>query len=343
MWADDGVPYASELSGVLNVVQMKVFNFLGTWLALQLNRWENYRTQSAFINAYVIKVFFFVFFNSFYQFLYIAFIKGHSRQGCLAGNCLAELQHQLLVVFVTMAFTNIVEVGLPYLSRWRRRRKNPVTPIERTMPLSDLLERTLQKEEYGSLDVDGTFDDYTEIVVQFGFVMLFTVAFPLAPLGGLVLNALEMKTDGLKLFKMVRRPFPEDTEDIGTWLLILHVLTVVSVLTNAGLLVTTFRCTEALPLLTDKRWTSDLLYFIAFSVLLLCLKAAITILVADRSASLTIAQQRLSHIKNRVCSVDVRVTTAREHTPLDRLCLQVQAPETEMCHCEDYGKRAGQH
>ena len=46
---------------------------------------------------------------------------------------------------------------------------------------------------------DTTFDDYNEIVIQFGYVILFVSAFPLAPLFALVNNLIEIRTDAFKL------------------------------------------------------------------------------------------------------------------------------------------------
>lgn len=44
-----------------------------------------------------------------------------------------------------------------------------------------------------------TFSDYSEVVIQFGYVTLFVVAFPLAPALAFLSNYVEMRVDALKV------------------------------------------------------------------------------------------------------------------------------------------------
>jgi anoctamin-10/anoctamin-7 len=55
-------------------------------------------------------------------------------------------------------------------------------------------------------------------VVQFGYVTLFVVAFPLAPLAALVNNVFETRVDSFKLLKLTRRPEPRGAYNIGIYL-----------------------------------------------------------------------------------------------------------------------------
>ena len=50
-----------------------------------------------------------------------------------------------------------------------------------------------------------TLDDYNEIVIQFCFVCLFGVAFPITALLALVSNLVEMYVDAMKLCNHMRR------------------------------------------------------------------------------------------------------------------------------------------
>ena len=61
---------------------------------------------------------------------------------------------------------------------------------------------------YREKGVDGTFEDYIEMIVQFGFVTLFAVAMPLAPLVAIAHNFLEIQVDKFKIVDLVRRPLP---------------------------------------------------------------------------------------------------------------------------------------
>jgi hypothetical protein len=51
----------------------------------------------------------------------------------------------------------------------------------------------------------GTFKDYGEMVIQFGYCTLFVAAFPLAPVLALVNNWIELRVDGWKLCQVMTR------------------------------------------------------------------------------------------------------------------------------------------
>ena len=74
-------------------------------------------------------------------------------------------------------------------------------------------------------------DDYMEMLVQYGYVTMFVVVFPLGPLLALLNNILEEKVDKYKL-SISRRPHYSDRSGIGAWLGCLELINVVSVLTN---------------------------------------------------------------------------------------------------------------
>jgi hypothetical protein len=53
----------------------------------------------------------------------------------------------------------------------------------------------MEKDDYNEKEIDGTYNDYLEIFIQIGYVCLFSLAFPLAPLLALVNNIFEIKVD----------------------------------------------------------------------------------------------------------------------------------------------------
>ena len=54
----------------------------------------------------------------------------------------------------------------------------------------------------------GTFGDYLEMVIQFGYATLFSAAFPLAPLLALANNYVEIRVDAWKISQQSRRVEP---------------------------------------------------------------------------------------------------------------------------------------
>ena len=64
---------------------------------------------------------------------------------------------------------------------------------------------------------DGTFEDYLEMFIQFGYVILFSSAFPLAAVCALLNNVIEIRSDAFKLCAIFQRPFGQRARNIGTW------------------------------------------------------------------------------------------------------------------------------
>ena len=80
---------------------------------------------------------------------------------------------------------------------------------------------------------NGPLDDYNELLIQYGFIVLFAPAFPLAALLGWVNNICRIKVDGYKLCAMHRRPLYACAEDIGSWMLVLQCISATAILSNA--------------------------------------------------------------------------------------------------------------
>eukprot|EP00899_Mesostigma_viride_P023139 jgi/Mesvir1/4009/Mv03702-RA.2 len=77
------------------------------------------------------------------------------------------------------------------------------------------------------------FEDYLEMVIQFGYITLFASAYPLAAALSLVCNFVEIKSDSFKLMYLVRRPRPLKVRGIGIWTSLVHILVWTSIVTNS--------------------------------------------------------------------------------------------------------------
>ncbi len=69
-------------------------------------------------------------------------------------------------------------------------------------------------------------------VIQFGFITLFVVAFPLGPLFAFLNNIIEIRIDAFKVLTQFRRPLAKRVQDIGIWLPILNIISKLGVITN---------------------------------------------------------------------------------------------------------------
>uniref|UniRef100_A0A6A7G7S5 Anoctamin n=1 Tax=Hirondellea gigas TaxID=1518452 RepID=A0A6A7G7S5_9CRUS len=200
----------------------------------KLNQFENHRTDSDYENSRIAKSFVFKFVNSFNTLFYIAFIKKHI-DGCQhssgENDCTEELQLQLQSIFITMiVVNNSIEYFVPRIKTWRRIRKES-TGVSSGSTLTE------PEKQFMLNELQSTFDDFDELIVQFGFVTMFTIAFPLIPLLALFNNLMEVVLDSRKLTESCRRPEPRGIESIGTWLTILNLLSAIAVFTNLALTV----------------------------------------------------------------------------------------------------------
>lgn len=93
------------------------------------------------------------------------------------------------------------------------------------------------------------FDEYLEMVIQFGFITLFVVAFPLGPLFAFLNNIIEIRIDAFKVLTQLQRPIPRPAKDIGIWLPILNIISKLGVITNGAIIAFT---SEFIPRLVYK-------------------------------------------------------------------------------------------
>jgi len=103
------------------------------------------------------------------------------------------------------------------------------------------------------------FSDFAEMATQFGYLSLFSIIWPVAPLAGFINNMIEIKSDLWKLCNHCRRPIPRRTEDIGPWLKFLQLFSWASTITNMSLVVLFFNWS----FIPTPAWV-DLIFIIIF-------------------------------------------------------------------------------
>ncbi|CAG2208713.1 ANO7 [Mytilus edulis] len=124
--------------------------------------------------------------------------------------------------------------------------------------------KTRWEEDYNLIESQGLFDEYLEMVLQFGFITIFVAAFPLAPLFALLNNWVEIRLDAQKYVCETRRPVADRAQDIGVWFSILDGMAQLAVISNAFLIAFT---SEFLPrLLYQFQYDSNLDGFTDFSL-----------------------------------------------------------------------------
>ena len=126
---------------------------------------------------------------------------------------------------------------------------------------------------------DSPLEDYMEVVIQYGYIVMFSASFPLAPLIALIAGIIELRVDGYKLTDIVRRPLPSGSSGIGNWLQILRFLSFVGIFTNATIIVFTSTMVQV-----DELETKWFLWLIIINVLYV-IKESLAYFIPDAPAS----------------------------------------------------------
>lgn len=158
-----------------------------------------------------------------------------------------RLKNQVFAYTVTNQVVNtFLEVGLPYILRFVNDWRAGKTTIKGAFKQDDEKPATTEGDaEKRFLDKVGRelelpayniFVDYAEMVTQFGYVVVWGLVWPLAPVFALINNYFELRSDALKICKHVQRPVGERVETIGTWLDTMGIIAWVGAWTSATLI-----------------------------------------------------------------------------------------------------------
>jgi len=219
---DPAGPYALVPVVGYSVVVM----FLNKWyrsVAEWLTAMENHRTDSSHQDALVIKRVIFEMFDCYSALLYVAFYKLD----------IIRLREEVLALFTADEIRRVaLESLVPFLIGWFSnlgKRKETADKLKKDEDSSGLVD----PEEDAGKDFNEDFDDYLELVVQFGYISLFATACPLAAMLAVLSNIIEMRSDLFKLCFVTRREPNHSHSNIPhSWLTVLSFVAYASVLTN---------------------------------------------------------------------------------------------------------------
>ncbi len=184
-----GMALGSTITALINAVQIQVLNAIYGSVAIFLNDYENHRTDTEYEDALIAKTFIFQFVNSFSSLFYIAFVKPYipDLDPCI-GSCMKELQTSLGTIFLTrLATGSVLKLVLPYVNQ-KQREKRESRGVDRA-DLTDV-ELAFMQEEYHVML--GTFMDFANLAIQFGYTTMFICAYPLATVMSFVSNYVGM-------------------------------------------------------------------------------------------------------------------------------------------------------
>ncbi|XP_034767656.2 anoctamin-8 isoform X2 [Acipenser ruthenus] len=115
---------------------------------------------------------------------------------------------------------------------------------------------------------EDTFQDYQEMFIQFGYVVLFSSAFPLAAMCALINNIIEIRSDAFKLCTGLQRPFGQRVESIGQWQNVMEAMGFVAIVVNCYLISQCGQLQRLFPWLSPEMAIISIVILEHFAVLL---------------------------------------------------------------------------
>ncbi|CAG9798588.1 unnamed protein product [Chironomus riparius] len=331
-WTDSKLPesgifsWLSYIPTVLLAAVITLMDELYYKLAVWLNDQENYREQSKYDNHLIGKVALFQFVNSFLSLFYIAFYLRDQE----------KLKEQLAGLLISRQIIgNLRESALPYImEQWQLAtlsfklwgalsptkehptapelsssissdpKKNDDADIEKKEIEQHELPTISAKRSIGQAEIEssyykyeGTFSDHFEMLVQMGYVILFSSAFPLAGLCALANNLIEIRSDAFKLAHVHQRPFGQRVANIGTWQNALGLLGLAAVIVNCALIGLSGQVSRLWPGMTQ---TQTVILIVALEHIMLALRSALKYILPEIPEWLAAEIARAEHCRREM-------------------------------------------
>ncbi|TKA63927.1 hypothetical protein B0A55_10307, partial [Friedmanniomyces simplex] len=246
------------LPTVLLTTGLPLLTGILTTFATKLNDFENFETESQYERALTRKIFVLNFITSYLPvfltaFVYVPFgslIVPYLDVFSLTVKPFAEnekqlqapklpsqftinparLRKQVIYFTVTAQIVNFaMEVIVPYAKRQgfikikqiqsaRAQKAGGMAPSAAAEDVPEEKEFLARVRSEAELDVYNVYDDLREMVVQYGYLALFSVIWPLVPVSFLINNWVELRADAIKICVEMQRPTPWRADTIGPWL-----------------------------------------------------------------------------------------------------------------------------
>jgi len=181
--------------GSINGITIYILNYVYTLMAFVLTNLENHQYEEAWEESYFIKTFAMQFVNCYISLFAIAFYDADIN----------NIAYSLGSIFVVKQFlTNVVNLTIPHYYI-RRNFGNLRCDLEKHPDFKNDLElqrkvRKIEKDYMRFYPVDPNYD-YCEMVIQMGYLTMFSYALPAAPFFAFLQNFWEVKS----IFEFVRK------------------------------------------------------------------------------------------------------------------------------------------
>eukprot|EP00656_Telonema_subtile_P045911 TRINITY_DN5218_c0_g1_i15.p1 TRINITY_DN5218_c0_g1~~TRINITY_DN5218_c0_g1_i15.p1 ORF type:complete len:815 (-),score=268.51 TRINITY_DN5218_c0_g1_i15:1544-3988(-) len=262
IWSNNLGEYGSVVGGAVNGLSIQILNFIFNFVAKKLTDMENHRTQQEHENSLIAKLFGFQFVNNYGTLFYIAFVKPYGEVDhielwpttetdfCIRArdspliteehrNCYSELRSQYMGILLSKIFVDaIVDLVLPWvLRKWNAYSVAGLSVCDAITGTSGEGEAEhCQEDELVMAPYASSIDDFNQLILTFGFVVLFGVAWPVGTLVIAAYGIVQNAVDSYKLCWFCQRPLSKEQDDIGAWGFIIQIIGMVGVVTNTAIL-----------------------------------------------------------------------------------------------------------
>ncbi|CDW85080.1 anoctamin-like protein [Stylonychia lemnae] len=200
-------------SSVMNAVIIVVLGTLYRKLATLLVSWENHQYQEEWENSLVSKHFAFQFVNAYIALFAVAFSDQDFNQ--LA-------QNLAIILAAKQIGINMLEVIQPWIlvkfRMWKLHKALKQNFVGKPDKKADFdVQQMVEEQCILEPQSNVLVTKYAEIIQQFGYIVLFAQAFPLAPLLSIFTNFLEMKGTMNMMAYYQKRSIAQGASGIGNW------------------------------------------------------------------------------------------------------------------------------
>lgn len=299
-----------------NAIGIQIFTYAYQAVAIKLTEHENWRTETAYADQLILRLFIFNGINSYAYLYFVAFLQTSipndrglgANWVCMTGpsgkpDCLYDLGYNNMFIMITSLITTVLmSTVIPLVSRRRNEWREKGEHLRMSAP----------EWQYLLIEYDETLDNIYEYMygaLAYGYVILFSVAAPLTVAVGAALNLIVLRLDAYKYLTGYRRIEPRGVQDIGSFGAVYRGLNVAAAFTNSAIIV-------YLPhdFIGDRFWNKDAAYLVAVLVMTACGSVAEAVAgYGHGDIDLQIARQKF--ISEKV--VD-RVADEEEKYALDR-------------------------
>lgn len=344
--------FCTFLPKILLAVSIGILDEVYKKIAYWLNHIENYRMAETYENHLIIKLVLFQFVNSFLSLFYIAFylqdmdrLRDQLAAILITRQVIGNIKEALLPYLVwkvklyKVGYEMTSEVSIPNKTEAvssvesvggnkgevRERKsvnnENDSSVSGKSETAAGLQRKTslTQAEVESTMNkYEDTFEDFLEMFIQFGYVTLFSSAFPLAALCALMNNIVEVRSDAFKLCMNHQRPFGQQVENIGTWQDALELMGVIAVIVNCALIGISGQVTRMVP---NSSIVSTIIIIVILEHIILALKFLIAYAIPDIPEAIATKKAKLEFLRRQALKkLESQISSTVSPSPTDKLC-----------------------